>query len=72
MKILLVKSTTPFFPTGLLYLASELESQGIDVSILDYVTEQYAPQKFKSKIIEINPNIVGINCLSSAKVNRGS
>lgn len=64
MKVTLVKSTNQTIPIGLLYLASELETNGVDVAILDYVVGRYNPEKFKSKIIEINPQVVGINCLS--------
>lgn len=64
MKVLLIKSVDQFFPLGLLYLAAELENDGIDVSILDYVVGGYNPQKFKSKLIEIKPHVVGTSCFS--------
>src|SRR3990167_5413810 len=64
MKALLIKSISRYFPYGLLYLAAELEKHKIDVSILDYVIGEYDPQKFKSELKKINPQVVGINCFS--------
>jgi radical SAM superfamily enzyme YgiQ (UPF0313 family) len=64
MKVLLVKSVTKHFPTGLLYLAAALEKEGVQVHIIDYVIGRYTPEQYKEKIREIDPDLVGINCFS--------
>ncbi|MBU1727513.1 MAG: B12-binding domain-containing radical SAM protein [Candidatus Omnitrophica bacterium] len=64
MKVLLIKSVTKHFPLGLMYLASELEGQGFEVSILDYFIGRYNPDSFKERLPQIKPDLVGINCFS--------
>jgi radical SAM superfamily enzyme YgiQ (UPF0313 family) len=64
MKILLIKSVTKHFPTGLLYLAAELENCGFQVSVIDYFLGRFNANIFKQKIVEQSPDLVGINCFS--------
>jgi len=64
MKIVLIKSVTKHFPTGLLYLAAVLEQAGHAVTVLDYVIERYDVERLARRIKEIDPDLAGINCFS--------
>lgn len=69
MKILLIRpnyrTTVVTPPLGLGYLASFLESNGIDVKILDGLRDKLKKSQIIKKAVEYNPDAVGINCMSS-------
>ncbi|MFA6599659.1 MAG: radical SAM protein [Candidatus Omnitrophota bacterium] len=64
MKVLLVKYLTKYPPIGLGYLAAVLRQRGISVDIIDYQIDRYDEARFKTRILELKPDVVGISCLS--------
>jgi len=64
MKIVLVKYLTKYPPIGLGYLASVLRQNGIQVAIVDHQIERYDEPRFKERLRELAPDVVGISCLS--------
>jgi radical SAM superfamily enzyme YgiQ (UPF0313 family) len=69
MKIVLIAPPYPLAeapspPLGLCYAASACESAGAQVTILDYIVSQYTPQKLKTALDVIHPDVVGTNSVS--------
>ncbi len=56
-------------PTGLCYIASVLRQEGYCVSILDATAENIGLSKTVDRIVDFNPDIVGITCDSSKVFN---
>ena len=52
----------PVPPLGLAYLAAVLETEGIDVQILDFLVAQYSPRALRRKLAEYQPQIVAATC----------
>jgi anaerobic magnesium-protoporphyrin IX monomethyl ester cyclase len=60
------KATASFPPLGILYLASVLEREGIEVSVLDQPAMGYSVSETVKWIENKNPDIVGISALVSS------
>ncbi|HEY41476.1 MAG TPA: radical SAM protein [Dehalococcoidia bacterium] len=69
MRVLLISTThpleeNPLPPLSLAYLAAALESNGIEVQILDFLVTHYRPEKLRQKLEEYQPQIVGVTCVT--------
>jgi len=51
-------------PLGLAYIASSLEKADHRVKIIDAIAENLTKNEVKEKIIEFNPRIVGVTCMT--------
>jgi len=56
-----MSSSAKIPPLGILYLASTLDENGIDVKVLDLNIESYNKKNFLRKILKENPKIIGIS-----------
>jgi len=54
----------PLPPLSLSYLAGALESEGIEVQILDFLVARYRPAKLRRKLDEFRPQLVGATCVT--------
>ncbi len=53
-------------PLGLCYLASFLEKEGHTIKIIDGVAEKTSQNELKQRILEFNPDIIGITAMTVA------
>ena len=51
-------------PLGICYIASVLEKKGHNVNIIDGIAEKTTSEKLKNKILDFNPEIIGITALT--------
>lgn len=51
-------------PLGVLYLATVLRQNGVDVKIIDWNTKEYDIDTIKNIILEENPDVVGISAMT--------
>ena len=56
----MIKAATIYPPIGLAYLAAALRQHGGEVEILDYVVEEYTPERLKQEVAKKSPDLVGI------------
>ena len=56
-------------PLGLGYIASFLEKEGYEVSIIDAYVKRYSHEKIGDIIREQKPDVVGITCLSDQRAS---
>lgn len=56
---------TPIVPLGLAYIAAILEQNGIEVKAVDQVAEKLSEDRLFDIIINENPDIIGITCLTA-------
>jgi len=54
----------PLPPLSLAYLAAALESNGIEVQVLDFLVTRYCPDKVRQKLEEYRPQLVGVTCVT--------
>ena len=59
------KFTLATFPLGLCYIAAELQANGFSASILDLSFPNMAPKKLEEKLVQLDPDIVGISSMTS-------
>ncbi|MBN1823110.1 MAG: cobalamin-dependent protein [Endomicrobiales bacterium] len=52
-------------PLGLLYMAAVLKENGYDVRVIDAFAEELSEKELKSRILELNPDIVGFTSFTS-------
>ena len=69
MRTLLVNPPYPFqefpiIPMGLLYLTGILEENEYEVEVLDLLVSKYTKDKIKHKLVEYQPDIVGVTCVT--------
>jgi radical SAM superfamily enzyme YgiQ (UPF0313 family) len=69
MKTLLINPPYPFFevplmPLGLSYIAGLLEHNGYEVQILDLLVSKYSREKIARKLVDYQPDIVGITSVT--------
>ena len=69
MRVLLVNpyypiSETPSPPLGLACLAAALESEGIDVKILDFVVFPYSKTILEKELMQFNPDLIGVTAVT--------
>lgn len=69
MKIALIAPPFPLEeapspPLGLCYVASSFQQAGAEVIILDYIVEQYTPEKMRRSLDEFQPDAVGITSVT--------
>jgi radical SAM superfamily enzyme YgiQ (UPF0313 family) len=57
-------SETPSPPLGLAYLASALETAGVEVKILDFVVYPYSRRNLESLLKDFKPQMVGITAVT--------
>ena len=53
-------------PSGICYLASVLENEGHVVQIIEGIAEKTTPEQLKEKVVEFDPQIIGITALTVA------
>ena len=70
-KLTVESSETTYYPLGLAYLHSYLESKGINVKTLplNYVSYKDCINKVMKKIKAFSPNVVGLNLLTANRVS---
>ncbi|MBM4140435.1 MAG: radical SAM protein [Nitrospira sp.] len=56
-------------PLGLGYIASFLEREGYDVTILDAYVKKLSYEQIGNFIRELNPDVIGIQCLSDQRAS---
>ena len=54
----------PIIPMGLLYLAAVLEQHEYEVDVLDLLVSRYTKDKVRRKLVQYQPDIVGITCVT--------
>ena len=69
MRVLLLSTPhpleeAPLPPLSLAYLAGALESEGVEVQILDFLVARYRPAKLRQKLDEFRPQLVGATCVT--------
>jgi anaerobic magnesium-protoporphyrin IX monomethyl ester cyclase len=69
MRVLLLSTPhpleeSPLPPLSLIYLASVLIQEGIEVKILDFLVTPYHPKKLKRELEEYQPQLVGVTCVT--------
>ena len=60
---------TPLLPMGIAYIAAVLEKNGIETIIIDQFANKISNRELAEKINVINPQVVGISCLTSTMNN---
>jgi radical SAM superfamily enzyme YgiQ (UPF0313 family) len=63
----------PSPPLGICYVAAACEAAGAEVVIFDYIIGQYTPEKFRRRLDEFQPDVVGatsvtLNFLAGAEI----
>ncbi|MCJ7807372.1 MAG: B12-binding domain-containing radical SAM protein, partial [Dehalococcoidia bacterium] len=69
MRVLLMSTPypleeNPIPPLSLSYLAAVLQSEGIEVQILDLLVSQHSARKIRDKLMEYQPQMVGATCVT--------
>jgi len=69
MRVLLMSTPypleeNPLPPLSLSYLAAVLQSEGIEVQILDLLVSQHSARKIRGKLEEYQPQMVGATCVT--------
>ena len=69
MRVLLMSTPypleeNPIPPLSLSYLAAMLQSEGIEVQILDLLVSQHSARKIRDKLEEYQPGMVGATCVT--------
>jgi len=69
LRVLLISTAhpleeNPLPPLSLAYLAAALESNGIEVQVLDFLVNRYRPEKVRQKLEEYQPQLVGVTCVT--------
>ncbi len=69
MRVLLMSTPypleeNPIPPLSLSYLAAVLQSEGIEVQILDLLVSQHSARKIRDKLAEYQPQMVGATCVT--------
>lgn len=69
MRVLLISTAhpleeNPLPPLSLAYLAAVLESNGVEVQVLDFLVTRYRPEKVRQKLEEYRPQLVGVTCVT--------
>ncbi|MCL1977940.1 MAG: B12-binding domain-containing radical SAM protein [Candidatus Bathyarchaeota archaeon] len=54
----------PYLPMGLAYLAAVLEEKGNQVAVLDCSAEGIDQNQLKQKLVEFNPDVIGISSMT--------
>lgn len=63
------KFVTPLPPLSIAYIAVVLEKNGIDVIVADQYANKVDNEELVKQILEKNPQVVGISCLTAAMDN---
>ncbi len=78
MKTVLIRPPRPIsdpefvslqFPLNLGYIASFLQQKGYHVEIWDYEVERFTEDGLGRRILEVNPSLVGITCLTPTVIS---
>jgi anaerobic magnesium-protoporphyrin IX monomethyl ester cyclase len=69
MKVLLIQPSYPFseFPkpsSALLSLGTLLQSEGVEVEILDLLSTRYTPEKIEKRLTRFQPQVVGVTSVT--------